>query len=219
MSSLSGAPLCLGEDTWPRDIPKRRAGAGCPHGADWLKGSPAPSPRLGSLLGPAASKPGMSEHLPEPHLPPADDRGASAQGQLEPAQGGHSRGCDLRAVPSTLSPQLQQMKEKKGLYPDRSVYTQQIGPGLCFGALALMLHFFFEVPGPGGGEAACPQGPTSAPACSSEGDRTPSRGGSSSITLLWVSGCLPPITVWSIPAPPASLPVWSWGDTESLHLR
>ncbi|XP_005871864.1 PREDICTED: protein myomaker, partial [Myotis brandtii] len=39
---------------------------------------------------------------------------------------------------------LQQMKEKKGLYPDRSVYTQQIGPGLCFGALALMLRFFFE---------------------------------------------------------------------------
>uniref|UniRef100_A0A8C6ETH1 Myomaker, myoblast fusion factor n=1 Tax=Marmota marmota marmota TaxID=9994 RepID=A0A8C6ETH1_MARMA len=39
---------------------------------------------------------------------------------------------------------LQKMKEKKGLYPDRSVYAQQIGPGLCFGALALMLRFFFE---------------------------------------------------------------------------
>ena len=39
------------------------------------------------------------------------------------------------------------MKEKKGLYPDKSVYTQQIGPGLCFGALALMLRFFFEVQG------------------------------------------------------------------------
>ncbi|XP_011368246.1 protein myomaker [Pteropus vampyrus] len=39
---------------------------------------------------------------------------------------------------------LRQMKEKKGLYPDKSVYTQQIGPGLCFGALALMLRFFFE---------------------------------------------------------------------------
>ncbi|XP_012576641.1 PREDICTED: protein myomaker [Condylura cristata] len=39
---------------------------------------------------------------------------------------------------------LQQMKEKRGLYPDKSVYTQQIGPGLCFGALALMLRFFFE---------------------------------------------------------------------------
>ncbi|XP_058157362.1 protein myomaker, partial [Dasypus novemcinctus] len=39
---------------------------------------------------------------------------------------------------------LQKMKEKKGLYPDKSVYTQQIGPGLCFGALALMLRFFFE---------------------------------------------------------------------------
>lgn len=43
------------------------------------------------------------------------------------------------------------MKEKKALYPDRSVYTQQIGPGLCFGALALMLRFFFEVPGGRGG--------------------------------------------------------------------
>lgn len=43
--------------------------------------------------------------------------------------------------------QLKKMKEKKGLYPDRSIYTQQIGPGLCFGALALMLRFFFEVPG------------------------------------------------------------------------
>ncbi|NWI12379.1 MYMK protein, partial [Crypturellus soui] len=40
--------------------------------------------------------------------------------------------------------QLQKMKEKKGLYPDKSVYTQQIGPGFCFGALALMLRFFFE---------------------------------------------------------------------------
>lgn len=47
----------------------------------------------------------------------------------------------------TLCLQLKKMKEKKGLYPDKSVYTQQIGPGLCFGALALMLRFFFEVPG------------------------------------------------------------------------
>ncbi|XP_059397554.1 protein myomaker-like isoform X3 [Carassius carassius] len=39
---------------------------------------------------------------------------------------------------------LQKMKEKKGLYPDKSVYTQQVGPGFCFGALALMLHFYFE---------------------------------------------------------------------------
>uniref|UniRef100_A0A8C3I8G5 Myomaker, myoblast fusion factor n=1 Tax=Chrysemys picta bellii TaxID=8478 RepID=A0A8C3I8G5_CHRPI len=39
---------------------------------------------------------------------------------------------------------LQKMKEKRGLYPDKSVYTQQIGPGFCFGALALMLRFFFE---------------------------------------------------------------------------
>lgn len=51
-----------------------------------------------------------------------------------------------------MSPQLQQMKEKKGLYPDKTVYTQQIGPGLCFGALALMLRFFFEVPA---GPRAC----------------------------------------------------------------
>nr|XP_038044041.1 protein myomaker isoform X3 [Anas platyrhynchos] len=43
---------------------------------------------------------------------------------------------------------LQKMKEKKGLYPDKSVYTQQIGPGFCFGALALMLRFFFEHPPP-----------------------------------------------------------------------
>lgn len=47
----------------------------------------------------------------------------------------------------TLCLQLKKMKEKKGLYPDKSIYTQQIGPGLCFGALALMLRFFFEVPG------------------------------------------------------------------------
>lgn len=38
------------------------------------------------------------------------------------------------------------MKATRRLYPDKSVYTQQIGPGLCFGALALMLRFFFEVP-------------------------------------------------------------------------
>ncbi|XP_007898366.1 protein myomaker [Callorhinchus milii] len=39
---------------------------------------------------------------------------------------------------------LKKMKEKRGLYPDKSVYTQQIGPGCCFGALALMLRFFFQ---------------------------------------------------------------------------
>uniref|UniRef100_A0AAY5KCS6 Transmembrane protein 8C n=1 Tax=Esox lucius TaxID=8010 RepID=A0AAY5KCS6_ESOLU len=39
---------------------------------------------------------------------------------------------------------LQKMKEIKGLYPEKSVYTQQVGPGCCFGALALMLHFYFE---------------------------------------------------------------------------
>lgn len=54
----------------------------------------------------------------------------------------------------TLSPQLKKMKEKKGLYPDKNIYTQQIGPGLCFGALALMLRFFFEVPGLWGGDRA-----------------------------------------------------------------
>ncbi|XP_054989220.1 protein myomaker [Sorex araneus] len=48
------------------------------------------------------------------------------------------------AVLITAAKWLQQMKEKKGLYPDKSVYTQQVGPGLCFGALALMLRFFFE---------------------------------------------------------------------------
>lgn len=44
-----------------------------------------------------------------------------------------------------LTLQLQKMKEKKGLYPEKSVYTQQVGPGCCFGALALMLRFYFEV--------------------------------------------------------------------------
>lgn len=52
------------------------------------------------------------------------------------------------------------MRKKKGLYPDKSVYTQQLGPGLCFGALALMLRFFFEVPSPGGmGLGVQPGGP------------------------------------------------------------
>uniref|UniRef100_A0AAY4DWG4 Myomaker, myoblast fusion factor n=1 Tax=Denticeps clupeoides TaxID=299321 RepID=A0AAY4DWG4_9TELE len=32
----------------------------------------------------------------------------------------------------------------KGIYPEKSVYTQQVGPGCCFGALALMLRFYFE---------------------------------------------------------------------------
>ncbi|KAM9465269.1 protein myomaker [Salvelinus alpinus] len=39
---------------------------------------------------------------------------------------------------------LQKMKEIRGLYPEKSVYTQQVGPGCCFGALALMLRFYFE---------------------------------------------------------------------------
>ncbi|KAK0156496.1 Protein myomaker [Merluccius polli] len=39
---------------------------------------------------------------------------------------------------------LQKMKEIRGVYPDKKVYTQQVGPGCCFGALALMLRFYFE---------------------------------------------------------------------------
>jgi len=44
--------------------------------------------------------------------------------------------------------QLQKMKEIRGVYPDKKVYTQQVGPGCCFGALALMLRFYFEVSSP-----------------------------------------------------------------------
>ncbi|XP_061585767.1 protein myomaker [Cololabis saira] len=39
---------------------------------------------------------------------------------------------------------LQQMRRRRAVYPDRSVYTQQVGPGCCFGALALMLRFYFQ---------------------------------------------------------------------------
>ncbi|XP_059920378.1 protein myomaker [Gadus macrocephalus] len=39
---------------------------------------------------------------------------------------------------------LQKMKEIRGVYPDKRVYTQQVGPGCCFGALALMLRFYFQ---------------------------------------------------------------------------
>ncbi|XP_077457061.1 protein myomaker isoform X2 [Stigmatopora argus] len=39
---------------------------------------------------------------------------------------------------------LQKMKELRAVYPDKHVYTQQVGPGCCFGALALMLRFYFE---------------------------------------------------------------------------
>ena len=56
-----------------------------------------------------------------------------------------------QTLPLAPSPQLQQMKETRRLFPDKSVYAQQIGPGLCFGALALMLRFFFEVPWEGAG--------------------------------------------------------------------
>lgn len=37
------------------------------------------------------------------------------------------------------------MKQLRAVYPEKSVYTQQVGPGCCFGALALMLRFYFEV--------------------------------------------------------------------------
>lgn len=77
------------------------------------------------------------------------------------------------------------MKEKKGLYPDKSVYTQQIGPGLCFGALALMLRFFFEVRG---------LGLLGVASASHSCLLCPSR---------WVEGCLPPTTAPSIPSPMA----------------
>lgn len=80
-------------------------------------------------------------------LPPEDGR----RQQWDRAQTIHGGTLSCTApknldVP-TLCLQLKKMKEKKGLYPDKSIYTQQIGPGLCFGALALMLRFFFEVPG------------------------------------------------------------------------
>lgn len=37
------------------------------------------------------------------------------------------------------------MKQLRAVYPEKTVYTQQVGPGCCFGALALMLRFYFEV--------------------------------------------------------------------------
>ncbi|KAL6114943.1 mymk [Pungitius sinensis] len=39
---------------------------------------------------------------------------------------------------------LQKMKQCRAVYPEKAVYTQQVGPGCCFGALALMLRFYFE---------------------------------------------------------------------------
>ncbi|KAG7490508.1 myomaker [Solea senegalensis] len=39
---------------------------------------------------------------------------------------------------------LQKMKQLRAVFPEKTVYTQQVGPGCCFGALALMLRFFFE---------------------------------------------------------------------------
>lgn len=107
-------------------------------------GVPSRAIQAGAPLGPAATGPWRVSHLPEPRLPPRDSQGARACPGPAPSS---SPACDLSAWP--LSPQLQRMKEKKGLYPDKSVYTQQIGPGFCFGALALMLRFFFEVGGLG----------------------------------------------------------------------
>ncbi|CAG5917547.1 unnamed protein product [Menidia menidia] len=39
------------------------------------------------------------------------------------------------------------MRQLRAVYPEKAVYTQQVGPGCCFGALALMLRFYFQVPG------------------------------------------------------------------------
>ena len=139
---------------WPSFTPRGRQGRGYLWGQN-AQGLHSPITQAGSPLGPAAVGPDASGPLPEPHLPPEDAQGASAQG------------CELRAFLWPLSPQLQQMKETRRLYPDKSVYTQQIGPGLCFGALALMLRFFFEVPGGGLGSSPPTRAPVSrsAPAC------------------------------------------------------
>ena len=80
------------------------------------------------------------------------------------ARGASANGWGLRISLWPPSPQLQQMKETRRLFPDKSVYTHQIGPGLCFGALALMLRFFFEVLWEGWGRSP-PQRPWSAPTC------------------------------------------------------
>lgn len=37
------------------------------------------------------------------------------------------------------------MKQLRAVFPEKTVYTQQVGPGCCFGALALMLRFYFQV--------------------------------------------------------------------------
>uniref|UniRef100_A0A8K9UW18 Myomaker, myoblast fusion factor n=1 Tax=Oncorhynchus mykiss TaxID=8022 RepID=A0A8K9UW18_ONCMY len=42
-----------------------------------------------------------------------------------------------------ITVRLQKMKEIKDLY-QRRVYTQLVGPGCCFGALTLMLRFYFQ---------------------------------------------------------------------------
>ncbi|KAM9743178.1 protein myomaker [Menidia menidia] len=39
---------------------------------------------------------------------------------------------------------LQKMRQLRAVYPEKAVYTQQVGPGCCFGALALMLRFYFQ---------------------------------------------------------------------------
>lgn len=60
----------------------------------------------------------------------------------------HQSGGSVLIVPvlwMLLLFQLQKMKQLRAVYPEKAVYTQQVGPGCCFGALALMLRFYFEV--------------------------------------------------------------------------
>lgn len=57
----------------------------------------------------------------------------------------HSNHSILNAPFLELLFQLQKMKQLRAVYPEKTVYTQQVGPGCCFGALALMLRFYFEV--------------------------------------------------------------------------
>ena len=116
----------------------------------------------------------------------------------EGARGASARGWGLRLSLWPPSPQLQQMKETRRLFPDKSVYTHQIGPGLCFGALALMLRFFFEVLWEGVGK----EPPTKAMVSPSLlgprlGGHTPPGGSSSSQLLL--TRAPRSIAAWSFP--------------------
>ena len=116
----------------------------------------------------------------------------------EGARGASACGWGLRLSLWPPSPQLQQMKETRRLFPDKSVYTHQIGPGLCFGALALMLRFFFEVLWEGVGK----EPPTKAMVSPSLlgprlGGHTPPGGSSSSQLLL--TRAPRSIAAWSFP--------------------